>query len=116
MKQQFLVVYYENEVGDKPARDFVFGLDIKQRSKVLRDLSQLEEFGIGSHIPDTKKLVGTPLWELRILGKDNIRVLYVLKLGRRILVLHGFIKKRQKTPTREINIALKRLVDWDSRH
>ena len=116
MVQQFLVVYYENKDGDKPARDFVFGLDFKQRSKVFRDLSQLEEFGIGSHIPDTKRLIGTPLWELRILGKDNIRVLYVLKLGKRILVLHGFIKKKQKTPTKEINIALKRLDDWDSRH
>ena len=66
MKQQFLVVYYEDKGGDKPARDFIFSLEHKQKSKVLRDLSQLEEFGIGTHIPDTKKLIGTPLWELRI--------------------------------------------------
>lgn len=115
MKQQFSVVYYSNIDGDKPVKEFIFSLNFKQKSKVLRDISQLEEFGIGSHIPDTKKLVGTPLWELRILGKDNIRILYVLQIGKTILLLHGFIKKKQKTPTKDINLALKRLNDWNRR-
>lgn len=116
MKREFVVIYYESENGDKPAKDFIFGLDDKQKSKVIRDLRQLEEFGIGSHIPDTKKIHGTPLWELRILGRDNIRILYVLRIGKVILLLHGFIKKKQKTPMREINVALKRLDDWNNRH
>lgn len=116
MQREFVVAYYESENGNKPVKDFVFELNDKQRAKVIRDLNQLEEFGIGYHIPDTKKLSGTPLWELRILGRDNIRVIYVLRIGKIILLLHGFIKKKQKTPVKEINIALKRLDDWNNRH
>lgn len=116
MQHQFTVVYYDDSSGYKPAKEFIFSLEPKQKSKVLRDLGQLEEFGIGHHIPDTKKLVGTPLWELRILGKDNIRVLYVLHIGKTILLLHGFIKKKQKTPRKEVSTALRRLNDWNSRH
>lgn len=116
MKQLFTVVYYTDSNGGKPAREFIFGLDYKQKSKVLRDLSQLEEFGIGGHIPDTKKVTGTPFWELRVLGRDNIRVFYVLIIDKRILLLHAFIKKKQKTPAKEINLALKRLHDWKRRN
>jgi len=61
-----------------------------------------------SVIPHIKKLTGTPLWEIRILGKDNIRIFYALMSKNGIIVLHGFIKKSLKTPSREIEVALHR--------
>jgi hypothetical protein len=64
--------------------------------------------------PHLKKLVGTPFWEIRILGRDNIRVLYVARSGNSIMVLHAFMKKTQKTPQREISTALKRLQEFTS--
>lgn len=68
----------------------------------------LEEFGLKAVIPHVKKIRKTDIWELRILGKDNIRVFYGILINKRIMILHGFIKKKQKTPTKEISIALSR--------
>jgi phage-related protein len=50
-----------------------------------------------------------PLWEIRIKGADGIaRALYVTARGRRVVVVRVFVKKTQKTPRREIVLALKR--------
>ncbi len=70
-------------------------------------------YGLISILPHTKKLVGTPLWEIRIVGKDNIRVLYVAIQKEDVFVLHAFLKKTQKTERKEIKIALKRLEEED---
>ena len=53
-----------------------------------------------------------PLWEMRLKGKDGIaRAVYVAAHGKRVVVVRVFIKKTQKTPTREIKLALKRAKD-----
>lgn len=58
--------------------------------------------------PYVKHLEG-PVWEMRMKGKDGIaRAAYVTATGRRVVVVHVFPKKTQKTPRREIEIALKR--------
>ena len=58
--------------------------------------------------PYVKHLEG-PLWEMRLKGRSGIaRACYVTALGRRIVVVHVFEKKTQKTPRREILTALKR--------
>lgn len=58
--------------------------------------------------PYVKHLEG-PLWEMRMKGKNGIaRAVYVTAIGRRIVVVHVFEKKTQKTPRREIMTALKR--------
>jgi len=60
------------------------------------------------HEPYVKHLEGA-LWEMRMMGKDGIaRAVYVTATGRRVVVLHVFVKKTQKTPRREIEMALKR--------
>lgn len=60
------------------------------------------------HEPHIKHLEG-PLWEMRMKGKDGIsRAVYVTAKGRRVVVLRVFLKKTQKTPRREIEIALER--------
>jgi len=74
----------------------------------MRILHVIEEYGLKSAIPHLKKLKGTPLWEIRILGQENIRVLYVGYRGKNILLLHAFEKKTQKTPPREITTAIRR--------
>jgi len=66
-------------------------------------------------MPHVKKITGTPLWELRVLGEASIWFLYIAKVGQSFLLLHGFTKRKQKTPKKEINIALDRLRDYKSR-
>ncbi|WP_306870479.1 type II toxin-antitoxin system RelE/ParE family toxin [Neorhizobium galegae] len=53
-----------------------------------------------------------PIWEMRMRGRDGIaRAAYVTASGHRIVVLHVFQKKTQKTPKRNIEIALRRAKD-----
>lgn len=58
--------------------------------------------------PHVKHLVGK-LWELRLTGRDGIaRALYVTAFGRRVVIVRAFVKKSQKTPPGEIELALRR--------
>ncbi|MDP9054676.1 MAG: type II toxin-antitoxin system RelE/ParE family toxin, partial [Acidobacteriota bacterium] len=60
------------------------------------------------HEPHVKRLQG-PLWEMRMKGKDGIsRAVYITAKERRVVVIRVFVKKTQKTPRREIEIALQR--------
>ena len=110
------VTYYLTPKGDNPFAKFLDLLEHKQQTKVLRLIMQIEEYGLISVLPHTKRLLGTPFWELRILGKDNLRVIYVIPHKDSVLVIHGFNKKTQKTPLREIQTALKRFREWQLNH
>jgi len=58
--------------------------------------------------PHVKPLRGK-LWEMRMSGRDGIaRAIYMAVTGRRIVILHAFVKKTQKTPPRAIRLALER--------
>jgi phage-related protein len=66
---------------------------------------------IGLTEPHVKHLVGK-LWEMRLIGRDGIaRALYVTAIGERVVVVRIFIKKTQKTPPAEIDLALRRAKD-----
>lgn len=53
-----------------------------------------------------------PLWEMRLKGPDGIaRAIYVTTKGRRIIVVRAFVKKTQKTPRHEIDLALRRAAE-----
>lgn len=106
------VFYYSTAGGKNPFKEFLDSLENHAAAKVIRIISQIKEYGILSVLPHTKKLSGLPLWEIRILGKDNIRVIYVTRHEHTIVVLHGFIKKTQETPLKEIATAMKRLGEW----
>ncbi|MBI2020734.1 type II toxin-antitoxin system RelE/ParE family toxin [Candidatus Daviesbacteria bacterium] len=104
------VVYYLSPSGDNPVKDFL-DKHPKAKLKALRIFSHIKEFGLTSAIPHIKKLTGTPLWEIRILGGDSIRILYVTRSGKQVLLLHVFEKKTDKTPPKEIKIALSRISE-----
>ena len=56
--------------------------------------------------------IGDGLFELRLKGADGIaRVFFCTLIGRRIMMLHSFIKKSQKTPLRELDVARKRMKE-----
>ena len=80
------------------------------RARLLRLLKVIESFGLDQlHEPHAKHLEGK-LWELRAKAGEGIaRGIYVTVTGRRVVVLHVFEKKTQKTPRRAIEIALERM-------
>ncbi|HUD09270.1 MAG TPA: type II toxin-antitoxin system RelE/ParE family toxin [Patescibacteria group bacterium] len=109
------IIYYTTTKGVNPVSDFLDSISSNQQSKLLRVVSYIENYGLLSILPHVKKLTGTPFWEIRILGKDNLRVIYVSVQNDCVLLVHGFIKKTQKTSPRDIRIALIRYDDWISR-
>jgi phage-related protein len=111
-KAQTTIHYYISSRGENPVKEFLDSLQENQQAKILRIFQYIEEYGLQVVLPHIKKLAGSPLWEIRILGKDNIRILYIIAEKNAILVLHGFIKKKQKTPHKEIDIAINRYKIW----
>jgi len=75
----------------------------------LRIAGMIETYGLERmREPYVKHLQG-PLWEMRMKGKNGIaRAAYVTATGKRVVVVHVFPKKTQKTPRREIETALRR--------
>lgn len=105
---RFNVWLYRNTQGDSPVVDFINHANMVQKGKIIKQILHLSEFGITIHNSSLKKLTGTPLWEVRILGRDNIR-LFCANTIFGVSVLHIFIKKSQKTPASGISVAVKRL-------
>lgn len=112
MEQKWKILYYKTASKRSPVEEFILSLDTGAQNKIVNTLTLLKEFGIHLGLPHIKKLTGTPLWELRILGQDSIRIFYVTQTGKIFLLLHSFQKKKQKTNKKEINIALKRLAGY----
>lgn len=110
------MVYYQSPgQSTSSVYEFINSLNANAKSKVINSLNLLEEFGLRAGANRVQKLTGTDLWELRILGQDNIRIFYVAITGKSFLLLHGFIKKKQKTDKKEIKIATERLKEFESR-
>jgi phage-related protein len=109
------IQYYCLLGEDSPVYEFIESLSEKAQAKVFRTIDLLAEYGLQLREPHVKKLTGTSLWELRILGEDSIRVFYIAVENSQFLMLHGFKKKSQKAPKNEIKIALHRLEEYKSR-
>ncbi len=87
---------------------FILSLENKMQAKVFRLLNLLEEFGNQLSEPHSKYLE-EGIYELRIKQSSNTtRVLYFFFTGKRIILTNGFVKKTQKTPRNEIELAKRR--------
>lgn len=115
MEEQWKILLYQTLQGDSPVKEFIDSLEQKAQAKVYDAINLLRNFGIRLGSPHVKKVTGTQMWELRILGADSIRVLYIAITGKTFLILHGFKKKKDKTPPKEIKIAEERLTDHRAR-
>ena len=83
-------------------------VDVRARLRKYRE--GIELYGPAALPPKHSKYMGDSLWELRLTGRDGIaRVLYVTAHANRVILLRAFVKKTQKTPAREIELALQRL-------
>jgi phage-related protein len=82
------------------------------QARLVRIVELIEGFGLaGLREPHVKHLTGK-LWEIRVSGRSGIgRIVYATVVGQRVVLLRAFIKKTQKTPDREIQIALQRLKE-----
>lgn len=100
-------VFYESGSGNMPVREWLLGLDREDRRIIGEDIATVE-FGYPIGMPVCRSL-GNGLYEVRssISGGRIARVIFIVKRGYMVL-LHGFIKKTQKTPKQDIDLAAKR--------
>ena len=87
--------------------------DMRARLEYISRL--IEEFGL-EHVREPHvKYLRDSLWEMRMKGRDGIsRALYVTAIGKRVVVVRVFVKKTEKTPSREIELALRRAQELRS--
>lgn len=97
--------FFVDEAGESPVEDFLNSLDMKSRARFRWSMEQLRTRNVRAR-PPLVRHIEDDLWELREESQTNIyRILYVFFTGRRIVFLHGFQKKTQKIPKRELETA-----------
>jgi phage-related protein len=90
---------------------FVLNLPNDLAASYTRVTDMMVKFGANLGLPHTRAL-GGGLFEMRLSGSEGIaRVFFCLQIGKRIVLLHGFIKKTQDTPKSELDKANKLLAE-----
>ena len=112
---QFTIEFYETVDGKIPVQEFLMGLDIKMRTKLLMIMKVLQEKGNNLREPYSKHL-DDGIYEIRgKIGTNISRVLYFFYYGGKIIITNGFVKKTQRTPKAEIELAKKYRKDYMER-
>jgi phage-related protein len=103
------IVAWRVEVLNETVVAEIATLSADMQARFIRLAERIAQAGLESlSEPHVKHLEGK-LWELRLAGRDGIaRALYVTAIGRRVVVVRAFVKKTQKTPRAEIELALRR--------
>lgn len=111
----YSVVLYEKDNGEKLVKTFIFQSDAKMQAKIIGLLEVLEEKGNLLREPYSKHLEDG-IFELRCQVGNNItRILYFFYYQKQIVLTNGFVKKTQKTPRREIELAKYRKNEYIKR-
>jgi phage-related protein len=104
------VRFYKSSTGREPALEWLRSLDREDRRAIGLDLMRVQ-FGWPIGMPLVRSL-GDGLWEIRSrLSSQKIARLILCFHQQTLVVLHGFIKKTQKTPFEELKLAKRRMKE-----
>lgn len=97
-------MFYRSPNGAEPVRDWLLSFNKKDRRVLGEDIATVE-YGWPIGMPICRSL-GDGLWEVRssLPSKREARVIFCV-VKERIVLLHGFIKKTQKTPAEDLKLA-----------
>lgn len=114
---EWSIEYYTAAGGKSPVEEFIDTLSPESKAKFIFISDLLTAYGLNVREPYVKPIQGArKLFEMRIKDRQNIhRIFYFAFTGRRLVLLHGFTKKTEKTPPREIEIAESRMKDFFER-
>jgi len=101
------IIYFESSCNKRFVKVFIDKQSPTVKAKYIGMIDFLERYGPFLGGKYTKKLKKN-VYELRITGKEQVRILYTIQ-QKRIILIHAFKKKTQKTPSKEIKTALLRL-------
>ena len=101
-------ILYHDEKLQQAILDLPRGL----LARYLHLTDRMVEYGPDLGMPHTRAM-GSGLFELRLKSQEGIgRVFYCTVVGSRIIMLHQFVKKTERTPPRELAVARKRMKEW----
>lgn len=104
------VQFFKQGSGREPVREWLLSLDKEEKKVIGHDIDAIQrKWPVGWPCVD---YLGDGIWEVRsTMGNRIARVLFYVEKDLMILI-HGFVKKTQKTPQKELDLAKKRLLQW----
>ena len=113
-KKQIFVFFFVNDRGKEPVREWLKGLSKEERTIIGEDI-KTAEFSWPIGMP-TVGTLGSGLYEVRsnLPNKTIARTIFTI-YKRKMVLLHGFIKKDQKTPNKDKKLAKQRLKKFESK-
>ena len=106
---------YRTPTGGRPVYEFLQGLSKAAKPRVYAVLAMLAAEGNGLLMPHSRSL-GEGLHEIRVRHAEGpFRVVYCFRPGRRVVLLHAFVKRSQETPKGDLDIARMRKRDLERR-
>ncbi len=103
------VDFFLDERGGAPVEEYLAGLPVEHRAKLVALIKMLEQEGPNLPFPYSSQVRGK-LRELRTQqGKDKLRILYFGDARRVFILLHGMVKRSAKLPEEDIRIAEARM-------
>lgn len=104
---RYSIVYYSQEVQEE-----IMNLPVTLQARFIGLTDRMMEHGPNLGLPHTNSF-GGGLFELRLKGAEGIaRVFFCLIVKQQVVMLHGFIKKTQKTPDKELKLAKQRMKEF----
>ncbi len=104
------VVFYRSETGNEPVREWLKGLSREDKRRIGEDIKTVQ-LGWPLGMPLIRK-IQKDLWEVRTTVENGIARVFFTVEDEYMILLHGFIKKSQKTPQHELNTAVVRLANY----
>ncbi len=108
MDEFWVIITFESSSGEKPVDVFIKKQQKKTKAKLVHTIRLLRHYGNMLGMPHSKAL-GGGLYELRIRGKEELRICYCFTHQRKIYLLHAFKKQTQQTPQKELEVAITRM-------
>jgi len=105
------VVFYRSEAGNEPVREWLKDLHRDDKRQIGEDI-KTAQLGWPLGMPLIRK-IDKDLWEVRTRLADGIARVFFTVTGEYMILLHGFIKKSQKTPQNELKTASSRLGTYN---
>jgi phage-related protein len=109
-KEPLQAVFFETESGNQPVRDFILERSREDRKEIGSDIFAVQKgFPLGLPLVEN---INTDLWEIRSHIPDGICRIIFTVYRETMVLLHGFVKKTQKIPPKELKTAKRRLAEF----
>lgn len=111
---KYQLIFYRTSSGKDVIANFILDCENNLKNKIRTGIKIFENYGLELlRTKWLKKIYHNPdIYELRITGRKQIRFLFIQYSPQVFLIIHAFVKKTQKTPSKELKTALKRAKEF----